>query len=292
MKIREHAYAKLNISLDIIRRMENGYHDMCMIMQSIALCDDVNNHCTRGKGRITASSNISFLPSDRKNIAVKAVETFFAHTGITGYDAHIDLKKRIPVCAGMGGGSSDGAAVLRGLNKLFGAGLNADTLRSLALELGSDVPFCVEGGTALAKGRGELLTPLKDMPQCDIVVCKPPISISTPQLFSKIQCDKIKLRPDTEGMLRAIDAGDLSAVAMRMYNVFEPVLPRNAGQIAEIKSELLDNKALGAVMTGTGSAVFGIFNDRAKARQAYSSLSNKYEECFLTCMQEKINIGE
>lgn len=290
MQIQEHAFAKLNLSLDILRKMEDGYHEMSMVMQSISLCDDVTVSCEPGEGSVTASTNLKYLPVDEKNIAVRAARLFFAHTGISGYDTKITLKKRIPVCAGMGGGSADGAAVLRGLNSLFRTGLDGDTLRALAVKLGSDVPFCIQGGTVFAGGRGEVLTPLPAMPSCGIVVCKPSVSISTPQLFSRIRCEKIRLHPDTNGILDAITKADLNGIAVRMYNVFETVLPQNAGQIGEIKSELLDHRALGAVMTGSGSAVFGLFETADLARQAWEAMRGKYRDCFLTAPQDRIPI--
>jgi 4-diphosphocytidyl-2-C-methyl-D-erythritol kinase len=190
----------------------------------------------------------------------------------------------------MGGGSADGAAVLRGLNTLFEVGLDANTLRKLAESVGSDVPFCIEGGTSLARGRGEILTQLSPLPQCSIVVCKPSISISTPQLFSKIKCNKIKLRPDTKGIISALECENIVEVSKRMFNVFEAVIPNNAGEIFEIKEALLDHRALGAVMTGTGSAVFGVFDVQENAEAAYEFLSHRYDECYLTKPAQKLNV--
>ena len=290
MEILEHAYAKLNLSIDIVRKMDNGYHDMCMVMQSISLCDDVHITCQSGTGKLQASTNLHFLPNDDKNIAVKAAEVFFESTGIKKYDTYIKLEKRIPVCAGMGGGSTDGAAVLRGLNKIFNTGLSVRNLEQLAEKVGSDVPFCVNGGTSLARGRGEILSALKELPKCKIVVCKPAISISTPQLFSKIKCNKIKLRPDTQGIIKSLEEGSLNGVSQRMFNVFEDVIPNNAREIFGIKEKLLDFKALGAVMTGTGSAVFGVFDNDNEAQQAFDSLRKEYNECYLVEPIGKINV--
>ncbi len=280
--VTEKAYAKLNLSLDVLRKREDGYHEMRMVMQTISLHDDVTVSCTEGSGQIVLKNNLKYLPTDDRNIAAKAAGVFFAKSGIGGVDTHITLHKRIPVCAGMGGGSSDGAAVLRALNQILETRFSFETLRSMAQQLGSDVPFCVEGGTDLAQGRGEILEHLCDLPDCFIVVCKPLLSISTPRLFERIHCENLRLHPDTAGMLHALEHRDLSGVAARMYNVFEDVLPKNAEQIHEIKSELLDCHALGAVMTGTGSAVFGLFDDQRQAQQAYSVLARKYRDCFLT----------
>jgi 4-diphosphocytidyl-2-C-methyl-D-erythritol kinase len=281
MKITENAYAKINLSIDIVSRMENGYHSMRMIMQTVSLHDTIDIDCTPGEG-IGVSTDLKYLPNDDRNIAARAAAVFFAHTGIKDYRTEIVIQKRIPVCAGLGGGSTDGAAVLRGLNSIFNAGLDQKTLEKLAEAVGSDVPFCIAGGTALAEGRGELLRDIEPLPDCHIVICKPGFAISTPELFKKIIVDKISLRPDTDGIMNALTGASLGNVARRMYNVFEDVLPKGTGAIGEIKSSLLDHSALGAVMTGTGSAVFGIFGDIDDAREAYKDLKRSYKECYLT----------
>lgn len=289
MDIMTHAYAKLNISLDVLSKMDNGYHDLKMVFQSVSLCDDIQIQCTKGSG-IEITTNLKFLPRDGRNIAAKAATCFFEYTGINGYHVTIDIYKRIPVCAGLGGGSSDGAAVLRGLNRLFETKLDQKTLEKLGESLGSDVPYCVAGGTVLAQGRGEILKEIDPMPRCHVVICKPSFSISTPELFGKIECEKIKCHPDTEGIVLSLSQNDLTGVARRMYNVFESVLPAGAGAVAELKSTLLDYKALGAVMTGTGSAVFGLFDDEKKAIAAFEALNQTYCDCFLTETIEKLEI--
>ena len=177
--INEKAYAKINISLDITGKRPDGYHDMLMVMQTITLCDDITVTLTPGRAS-RAESNLRFVPCDERNLAVRAANVFFAETGIGNMGAHIKMQKRIPVGAGMAGGSSDAAAVLRALNKLCGAGLDRVRLEQLAAHIGSDVAFCVCGGTQLASGRGELLSPLPSMPECGVVVCKPDFSVSTP----------------------------------------------------------------------------------------------------------------
>jgi 4-diphosphocytidyl-2-C-methyl-D-erythritol kinase len=183
----------------------------------------------------------------------------------------------------MGGGSADAAAVLWALNQLSGLGLSVERLAQIGERVGSDVPYCVLGGTALAEGRGERLTPLPPLPDCHIVVCKPPFPISTPELFGCVDCRKLRCRPDTEGLLAALEAGDLPGIARRMYNVFEDVLTdRRGGEIAAIKGELISRGALGAVMSGTGPTVFGIFDREAPARDAYDSLKAQYADTFLT----------
>lgn len=271
------AYAKLNLSLDILRRREDGYHDLQMVMQSISLADTLT--ITPGAGRM--DTNLSYLPADGRNLAQAAAAAFRAATGL---DIQVDIaiQKRIPVCAGLAGGSSDAAAVLRALNEHTGAGLSPERLAKIGEAVGSDVPYCVLGGTALAEGRGEVLTPLSPLPPCHVAVCKPPFPISTPQLFARVDTKKIMRRPDTQGLIAALGRGDLPDVARRMYNVFEDVLePRRRAQIDAIKAQLIDCGALGASMTGSGPTVFGLFLDESAARRAVKALQEQYREVFL-----------
>ena len=274
----EHANAKLNLTLDVLGRTEDGYHDLRMVMQSVAFGDDLDIELTQD-GSYSIVPGQPYLPSDGRNLAVKAARVFLEGTGL---GANIRTVKRTPVCAGMGGGSSDAAAVLRALNKLTGARRSAEDLCRLAEIIGSDVPYCVLGGTALAEGRGQILTPLSPLPDCFIVICKPPFAISTPELFGRIDARKSRLHPDTSGMLKALEQSDLLGTARRLYNVFEDVLDRRQRQIPDIKAELLELGALGSAMTGTGSAVFGIFDDGNAAQNAFHSLSSRYRECYLT----------
>lgn len=274
----EHACAKLNLSLDVLGKGADGYHELQMVMQSVAFGDDLDVELT-GDGSFSIAPGQRYLPSDGRNLALRAARLFLANTGL---GARIRTVKRTPVCAGMGGGSSDAAAVLRVLNKLTGAHKTPEELFALAEQIGSDVPFCVAGGTMLAEGRGQRLTPLPPLPDCAVVIAKPAFAISTPELFGRIDARKSRLRPDTPGMLEALESRDLSGVARRMYNVFEDVLDRRQDEIAAIKSELLSRGALGAAMTGTGSAVFGLFGDDDTARAAFSALSARYRECCLT----------
>jgi 4-diphosphocytidyl-2-C-methyl-D-erythritol kinase len=255
---------------------------MMMIMESVSLCDDIIIKTSPGEGKISVSTNKVFLPGGEKNIAGKAARVFYTSTGIAGYNTEITLKKRIPVCAGLGGGSSDGAAVLRGLNSLFNTKFTAAELEKLGTLVGSDVPYCVNGGTVLASGRGEILTKLKPMPKCDVVICKSDFSVSTPELFTRIDNIKIKQHPDTAGIIEAINAENLKEIAHRMHNVFEDALPKNRDKISDIKNTLIESGALGAVMSGTGSAVFGLFSDRLTAEKARNSLARKYADVFLS----------
>ena len=273
------AFAKLNLTLDILRRREDGYHDLQMVMQSIDLADELTITPAEGVGAM--STTLSYLPSDGRNLAQMAAEAFRNAAG-RGGQVDISIVKRIPVCAGMAGGSSDAAAVLRAMNELTGAGYTPAELAKIGEAVGSDVPYCVVGGTALAEGRGERLTPLPPLPPCHVVVCKPPFPISTPQLFSRVDVRRIARRPDTVGLLTALRAGDLVEVARRMYNVFEDVLePRRQNEIGAIKAALIDCGALGASMTGSGPTVFGLFDHPSAARAAFEQLRGSYQDVFL-----------
>ncbi|MDR0491661.1 MAG: 4-(cytidine 5'-diphospho)-2-C-methyl-D-erythritol kinase [Oscillospiraceae bacterium] len=283
------AFAKVNISLDIVSKLDNGYHEMLMVMQSVSLYDEVTVECIPGEG-INVTSGLPYVPSDGRNIAARAALAFFAHTGIAGYRTHINIEKKIPICAGLGGGSSDGACVLRMLDRMFGTKLGRSKLEVLGSGIGSDVPFCVAGGTVLAKGRGESLSDTAPLPPCHFVICKPPFSFSTPELFGLIRCEKIRARPDTGGIIASLGKGDLGGVARRMYNVFEDFLPRGARDIADIKSALLEHGALGAVMSGSGSAAFGIFDNGTDAKNAFECMRTGYDDCFLCEPTEKLGL--
>ena len=277
-----HAYAKLNLTLDVIARREDGYHDLRMVMQTVDLADTLTLTEEEQEG-VRVRTNLRYLPGDERNLAAIAAKKFWETNNCNGKGLAIDLQKKIPVCAGMGGGSSDAAAVLRALNDLYGLNLSVQRLSEIGEQVGSDVPYCVLGGTALAEGRGERLTPLSPLPDCHIVICKPTFSISTPELFGCIDCRKIRCRPDTEGIIAALYNGDLAGVARRLYNVFEDVLTdRRGGEIAEIKNEMISCGALGAAMSGTGPTVFGIFDDKEKADHAFQSLKDHYLDTFLT----------
>ena len=276
------ARAKLNLSLDVLSRREDGYHDLCMVMQTVDLADELSLTAETGKG-IRVRTDLRYLPGDERNLAAVAARKFWEATGCQGEGLSIQIQKKIPVCAGMGGGSADAAAVLHALNDLYGLHLPVERLAQIGEQVGSDVPYCVLGGTALAEGRGERLTPLPALPDCSIVVCKPSFPVSTPELFGCIDCRKIRCRPDTDGILLALREGDLAGVARRLYNVFEDVLTDRRGtEIAEIKSELISHGALGAAMSGTGPTVFGIFDRESQAKHAYQSLKTQYSDTFLT----------
>ena len=275
------AFAKLNLTLDILGKREDGYHDLRMVMQSITLADTLTLEENRGEG-LRVSANLRFLPTGEKNLAAAAALRFWEALGREPEDLDIRIEKRIPVCAGMAGGSSDAAAVLRALNQRAGEPFSPQELAKMGERVGSDVPYCVLGGTALAEGRGEMLTPLAPLPRCWVVACKPDFPISTPELFAQADRVKLRRRPDTAGLVAALEAGDLGGVARRMYNVFEDVLPaRLYTRVAEIKNDLIQCGALGANMSGSGPTAFGLFDRLEAAQEARACLAQRYRDTFL-----------
>ena len=264
--MRVEAHAKLNLTLDVLGRRPDGYHDMRMVMQSVEL-----------------RTNLYFLPNNEKNLAAQAALRWWEAGCAPRRGLDIAIEKHIPVCAGLAGGSSDAAAVLRALNELRETPLSPVELARLGERVGSDVPYCVLGGTALAEGRGEVLTPLPPLPKCWVVLCKPEFSISTPALFAKIDSVRLRCRPDTQGVIAALEAGDLQGVARRLYNVFEDALPdRQRSRVNDIKNVLIQCGALGASMSGTGPTAFGLFDDKGLAQEALERLADFGGEVFLT----------
>jgi len=286
-EIKEKAYAKLNISLDVTGRRDDGYHEMVMVMQTVSLCDDVSVSLTED-GQVRAGSNLHFIPNDERNLAVRAALRYLEAIGESGQGVRIDMLKRIPVGAGMAGGSADAAAVLRAMNVLYDNRLKRRELEKISESIGSDVAFCVAGGTALAQGRGEILSDIAPMPDCIFVICKPEFSISTPELFKKLDGAPLRRHPDTAGMLEAFEKGSLREICMRMYNVFEDVNDRRMRAVSEIKSCLLDFGSMGSIMTGTGSAVFGVFSDETAAEKAKEQLSKEYRFCCTAKPKERV----
>mgnify|MGYP001068221240 FL=1 len=280
MEVRAHA--KLNLTLDVLGRRPDGYHDLRMVMQSVALADVLTLE-ESGDGELRVRTNLHFLPNNEKNLAAQAALRWWEARGQAPRGLEIAIEKSVPVCAGMAGGSSDAAAVLRALNQMEGAPLSLREVAKIGERVGSDVPYCILGGTALAEGRGEILTPLPPLPQCWAVLCKPEFSISTPALFAKIDSVRLRCRPDTQGVIAALEAGDLHGVARRMYNVFEDALPeRQRARVNDIKNVLIQCGALGASMSGTGPTAFGLFDDEGLAREARERLADWGGEVFLT----------
>ena len=280
MKYEESAYAKLNLCLDVTGLLPNGYHSLRGIMQSVSFHDDVV--LEPGGEEWVVNSDLSYLPTGGTNLAARAAVLFRETTGMGPTGGVITLTKRIPVCGGFGGGSSDAAAVLRLLNRVCGSPLTWAELETMGLTLGADVPFCIRGGTALAEGKGEILTPLPDFTGRSIILCRPDFSCSTPELFRAIDRRKMHIHPDVSGMQKAIETGDTAGAARRLFNVFEEALPRkHSDTVWGIRDALLDSGALGAVMTGSGSGVFGIYPDGATAAEALPKLRADGLDCYL-----------
>lgn len=259
------AYAKINLGLDVIGRLENGYHEVRMIMQSINLYDKVS--VTRNKtGRINVKTNLTFLPTGPDNLVYRAAAMLIEEFGIQdGVD--IDLYKFIPVAAGMAGGSTDAAAVLKAVNKIFGLGLDDGALMERGAKLGADIPYCIMGGTALAEGIGERLTPLPKCPHFYLVIAKPGISVSTKMVYGSLRLDDTIIHPDTEGIMEAITNKDVEGIADRLCNVLESVTIKEYPVIQDIKAEMIRYGALNSLMSGSGPTVFGIFTDENKAKE-------------------------
>lgn len=285
------AYAKINLSLDVVGKMENGYHELCMVMHTIKLYDTITV-TEKKNGGIRLTTNLPYLPVNRNNLVVRAAELFFEYCGMAVPNLHIHLKKYIPVGAGLAGGSTDAAAILRGLNDYIGRKLSRAELMEIGKNLGADVPYCIMGGTALAEGIGEKLTPLPRMPKCYIVLAKPKFSLSTPAVFGETDLHHMKLHPDTRGMLEAIRQNDLNGIAVRMFNVLEDpakkVIQKQNGVwysprvIDEYKRTMLKYNSIGAVMSGSGPTVFGLFTEEECAKRAYLKLRTITPDTFLT----------
>ena len=295
-RITEGAFAKLNLTLDVLDRRADGYHDIKSIMQTVSLHDDVlvdlggegwQVHCYRELLPPDADENTTpelvtcGLPQDRDNLAWKAAEAFYARTGLPREGLEIFISKRIPMQAGLGGGSADAAAVLRALNRAYDAPLSIPALCELGAQVGSDVPFCVMGGTAIVEGRGELLTKLPPAPEFFLVICKPDFSVSTPELYGKIDTVAIPHRPDNQAMESALLAGDLGKVAENVYNVFDPVVTSEHLELNYIKSICNSYGALTEQMTGSGSAIFAILPNFEYAAVVCSMLKENYPNIYI-----------
>lgn len=272
-KLELKALGKINLGLDILGRRENGYHDVRMVMQTVYLYDRVTLEKTREPG-IEISTNLSYLPVNENNIAYKAAELLRGEFGIRE-GIRITLEKHIPVAAGMAGGSSNAAAVLFGMNRMFGLGLSEEGLKERGVTLGADVPYCIMRGTVLAEGIGEILTPLPPLPKCYVLIAKPPLSASTRTVYEKIDREDIKSHPDIDGILAGLQEGDLQQVAGSMGNVLEQVMLEEHPVLQRIKDVMIGAGALNAMMSGSGPTVFGIFTSRGRARAAAARLKRQ-----------------
>lgn len=259
------AYAKINLALDVVGKREDGYHEVRMIMQTVKLYDKLTFRLLE-EDTIRLKTNVGFLPCDENNLIYKAVrclkEQYHVKQGM-----EIDLYKCIPVAAGMAGGSTDCAAALIGASKLFGLHLDKQTLMKIGVRLGADVPYCIMRGTALSEGIGEILTPLPSIPDCKILIAKPPVGVSTKFVYEHLDEQGIETHPDVDGMVQAIREGNLLGITNRMGNVLENVTIPEYPVIDQIKKCMIEQGALNAMMSGSGPTVFGIYEDREKAEK-------------------------
>lgn len=276
----EGAYAKLNLTLDVLGKREDGYHDLKSVMQTISVRDDMEIDVGTGKPWCLICDKAD-IPCDERNLAWKAAKVYFDTIGKDPDGLEIRITKRIPSQAGMGGGSADAAAVLRALNRHYDYPLSIAALAELGGLVGSDVPFCVLGGTAVAEGRGEKLRKLPDIPDCVFVICKPDFSVSTQELYAKLDETVIGKRPDHAAMEKAILSGDIGGIAQNLYNVFDPVVTAEHLEMNYIKSIFNSYGSLGQQMTGSGSAVFCMVTDFEYAAVICQMLKENYPEVFI-----------
>lgn len=284
--VTEPAYAKLNLTLDVVEKLEDGYHSIKSIMQSVQLCDQVTLTKTDGTG-VKLTSNVDTIPLDESNTAMAAVRAFAAKTDVSVEGLEIHIEKNIPVECGAGGGSSDAAAVLRGMNELYETGLPRYDLAKIGADVGSDVPFCVYGETSMVEGMGNTVDSLPGLEGCWFVLCKPDFTLSTAEMYERMDGVEPASKPDHAGMILALGAlcwaEDIGSIAKRVENVFEVVLTgEERDAVADIKETLLDNGALGAAMSGSGPLTYGIFDSEATANKAADALRQKYSEVFVT----------
>ena len=275
------ALAKINLGLDVVRRREDGYHEVKMVMQTIHLFDRLEMKKTAGG--ITMMTNLSFLPTNENNLVYKAAKLLMDEFQIRdGID--VKLHKYIPVAAGMAGGSTDAAAVLYGMNRMFELGLSKEELMQRGVKIGADVPYCIMRGTALAEGIGEQLTALPPMVKCPILIAKPQISVSTKFVYENLKLDENTVHPDIDRLVEDIRRKDLAAITSDMGNVLETVTIPNYPVIAEIKEHMMEHGAAGAMMSGSGPTVFGLFDDKEKAVAAYKAMqaSGLAKQVYLT----------
>ncbi len=281
MKVKINAYAKINLMLDICAKRKDGYHDLFMIMQSIGIYDTVTTERIKG-GKIVITCDRDDIPLDSKNIAYKAAEAFFESAKIRkpSRGIHIDIKKRIPHAAGLAGGSADGAAVITALNILYDKILSDDELCKIGAKIGADIPFCIKGGTLLAQGIGEVLSKVKPLRKCFIVLAKPEFGVNTGAAFSQFDENGKVHAPDCLGMLKAIQSRDLFDISSRLENVFEQFI--EVPNRIYMKEIMRNNNALGTCMSGSGPTIFGIFDSKEDAEKAAEELKIYADDIFIT----------
>lgn len=268
--IREKAYAKINLGLDVLRRRQDGYHEVKMIMQTVDICDDLTFE-KRGEPGIGFRIEGADLPADENNLVYRAA-ALMMEKGQVREGVSITLQKRIPIAAGMAGGSADAAAALRGLNALFEMGHSVEELEELGVTLGADIPYCIRGGTMLSEGIGEILTPLPEPPACHLVVVKPDVDVSTAFVYGNLQADRLPFHPDIDGMAAALAAGDLKGITDRMGNVLETVTAKEYPVIDRLKQMMCGLGAENALMSGSGPTVFGICKEKETAEKIAAAI--------------------
>jgi 4-diphosphocytidyl-2-C-methyl-D-erythritol kinase len=277
------AYAKINLGLDVLRKRPDGYHDVYMIMQSLDLHDLITINKVREEG-IAIRTNLSFLPSNQDNLIYKAAALFLQTHGIRE-GLSIELEKNIPVAAGLAGGSSDAAATLIGLNKLYQTGMSLEQLQKLGVKLGADIPYCLMLGTALSEGIGEVLTILTPMPACWVLLVKPDISVSTKYVYENLKLNETSIHPDIKAMTVSLENKDIYGLTKNMDNILQSVTIKDYPIISDIKDKMKELGALTSLMSGSGPTVFGIYQNRTMAKKAYSYFK-KYQhfgkQVFLT----------
>lgn len=279
-KLCEKAYAKLNLTLDVLGKREDGFHDLRSVMQTVSLFDKIEIEIGTGEAWKLICGRED-IPCDERNLAWKAAKLYCDTLGKDPGGLVIRIEKNIPSGAGMGGGSADAAAVLRILNQYYGNPLTLEELADLSAKIGSDIPFCVVGGTVMCEGRGEVMRRLPDCPKCVIIGCKPEFSVSTPVLFRKIDSVEIMKHPDNDAMEKAIADGDISSIAREIYNVFDPVVSEDHPEISHIKAICGSYGALASQMTGSGSVVFALMPDPESAEKAKAELEQTYSQVFI-----------
>ena len=275
MKLTIRAHAKINLTLDVLHKRADGFHQVEMVMQAIELADILNLE-EKVDGDISITSNMAHLPCDHRNLAYQAA-MLMKNTYQVPKGVHIILEKNIPMSAGLAGGSTDAAGVLVGLNRLWKLGLSLDELEILGSRLGSDVPFCLRGGTQLATGRGEILEPLPSLPHCYVVLAKPRMGVSTAWVYGKYRENRVLKHPDTAGVRSALDQGDLSGVMSRLSNVLESVTMPEYPQIGKLKDCMLQYGAEASLMSGSGPTVFGLTQDQGKAEYIAEKLRSQHD---------------
>ncbi|NLK94326.1 MAG: 4-(cytidine 5'-diphospho)-2-C-methyl-D-erythritol kinase [Clostridiales bacterium] len=277
--MREKAYAKINISLDVIGKREDNYHLLKMIMQTIDVYDEVE--VKKANEGINLRCNKKFVPNDERNLAYKAAKLMMEKYKING-GVYINIKKNIPVSAGLAGGSTDGAAVLRIMNNLFNINATNQELRELGLKLGADVPFCIEGGTALCEGIGEKITQLKPFKNHILVLVKPAFAVSTKEVYKKYDISKVRKHPKTFDLIKAIEKNDFYYVAKNMKNLLENVTLKEYEILINIKEQIKEFGAINSMMSGSGPSVYGFFDDMLKAKECYDEMKKVYRDVFIT----------